>query len=193
MQLVARITCAVTVIGMVSACAVQTPDRKSEMTGRPAYYEQAISAAKAGNVKKSIALLERVTQANPEFAVAYTDLGLQYLQANELDKAERAFEKSISLDSADFVAYNHRGVIQRKRGNFTSAKEMYLAALKHNPNYANAHLNIAVLYDIYMYDLERAMQHYKKYQLLTGNQDALVGKWIVDLERRISVKNKGAD
>ena len=65
-----------------------------------------------------------------------------------------------------------------------------MRAISHNSDYANAHLNIAVLFDIYLYDLDRAMQHYKMYQSLTNASDELVGKWVVDLERQISAKNK---
>ena len=64
---------------------------------------------------------------------------------------------------------------------------MYLASIDQSAGYANAHLNIAVLFDIYLYDLDQAMGHYKKYQSLTNNSDKLVAKWVVDLERRIAV------
>lgn len=160
------------------------------MSDNPAYFNEAIIAAKDGDTEKAIVLFEKVTHENPGFSVAYTDLGLQYLKKENMEAAEQAFEKAISLNPSDFVAYNHRGIIMRRRGDFSGAKEMYQAAIELSPDYANAYLNIAVLYDIYLYDLERAMQHYKKYQSLISNSDKLVGKWIVDLQRRISVKNR---
>lgn len=162
----------------------------SGVIDEPTYYNEAIAAAKEGKIEKAIILLEQVTQANPGYAVAFTDLGLQYLRKDNLQAADLAFEKSIALNSSDFVAYNHRGVIMRKRGDFAGAKKLYLSAIDQNPYYANAHLNIAVLYDIYLYDLDQAMYHYKKYQSLTRNDDKLVGKWIIDLKRRISAENK---
>lgn len=180
-------------VGVVSACATQVRDTGKTATTNPGQYNEAIAAAKEGDTGKAIDLLKKVTKENPNFSVAYTDLGLQYLQLNELDEAERAFEKSISLDSGDFVAYNHRGVILRRKGDFSGAKNMYQSAIKYKPDYANAHLNIAVLYDIYLYDLDEAMRHYKKYQSLTDNGDKLVGKWVIDLERRISANNKKAN
>lgn len=195
MRILTRISCVIYAIIMITACATQT-EKGSDRPGAGGvarnlpYYSEAIDAAKKGDTLKAIALLQKVTKSNPDFSIAHTDLGLQYLQEDNLDKAEKALEKSISLDSANFVAYNHRGVILRKRGDFSGAKEMYQTAIKHNSDYANAHLNIAVLYDIYLYDLDLAMRHYKKYQLLTNDSDKLVGKWVVDLERQISAKNK---
>ena len=190
-----KIFCAIISVSVIAGCAMQSAKNNEQgkaggLAGGPAYYNEAITAAKEGKTEKAIILLERVTQTNPEYAVAYTDLGLQYLQEDNLQAADQAFEKSISLNSSDYVAYNHRGVILRKQGDFAGAKDMYQTAIDQNPDYANAHLNFAVLYDIYLYELDHAMQHYKKYQSLTSNGDKLVGKWIVDLDRRISAKNK---
>ena len=190
-----KIFCIIFYVSVIAGCAMQSAKNKEQiksggMPGGPAHYNEAIAAAKEGKTEKAIILLEKVTQTNPDFSVAYTDLGLQYLRKDNLQAADRAFEKSISLNSSDFVAYNHRGVILRKQGDFAGAKDMYQTAIDQNPDYANAHLNFAVLYDIYLYELDHAMQHYKKYQSLTSNDDKLVGKWIVDLDRRISAKNK---
>ena len=50
--------------------------------------------------------------------------------------------------------------------------------------------NLGVLYDLYMQDIESALQAYRNYQdVLTSAEvpveaDPLVNRWIVDLERR---------
>jgi len=195
LQILTRIFCVVFCVSAIAACAVQSANNKEQIGASgavegPKDYNEAIIAAKQGKVDRAIILLEKVTQNNPEYAVAFTDLGLQYLRKDNLQAADMAFENAIILNSSDFVAYNHRGVIKRKQGDFVSAKKMYLAAIDQNSDYANAHLNLAVLYDIYLYELNQAMSHYKKYQSLTNNGDKLVGKWIIDLERRISAKEK---
>lgn len=195
MQTLIKICYIIFSVSVIAGCAMQSAKnteqiKSGSVAGGPAHYNEAIAAAKEGKTEKAIRLLEKITQTNPDYAVAYTDLGLQYLREDNLQAAGRAFEKSISLNSSDFVAYNHKGVILRKQGDFAGAKGMYQTAIDQNPDYANAHLNFAVLYDIYLYELDHAMQHYKKYQSLTSNDDKLVGKWIVDLDRRISAKNK---
>ncbi|MCW8923512.1 MAG: tetratricopeptide repeat protein, partial [Gammaproteobacteria bacterium] len=133
-------------------------------------------------------LFEKTTRTRPGFVDAYINLGLQYMQKKELDKADQAFSKAIKLDVTNHIAYNHRGIIMRMRGDFTAAKEMYQLALKYDPNNVNVHLNVAILYDIYLYEPDLALYYYKQYQLLTGESDKLVGKWIVDLERRVTAK-----
>jgi tetratricopeptide (TPR) repeat protein len=178
--------------GVIAACTSQSTFNKSQSGAGevPEYYNEAIAAAKEGKTERAIVLLEKVTKGNPDYAIAFTYLGLQHLQKEDLTAADIAFNRALALDPSDYVAYNHRGVIMRMQGDFNGAKKMYLSAIDKNPDYANAHLNIAVLYDIYLYELDSAMRHYKKYQSLTGDEDKLVAKWIVDLDRRITAKSK---
>lgn len=195
MQIITRICCLVFAAVVVVACSVPAgrndgQSEKGDVLDKPLHFNEAIVAAKEGDTDKSIVLFEKVIRENPDYSVAYTDLGLQYLKKKNMAAAEQAFETAISLNPSDFVAYNHRGIIKRMQGDFSGAKEMYKTAIQLNSDYANVYLNIAVLYDIYIYDLERAMQYYKKYQVLTGSSDKLVSKWIVDLQRRISVRNR---
>ncbi|MDH5611422.1 MAG: tetratricopeptide repeat protein [Gammaproteobacteria bacterium] len=180
---------------MLTACALQVQESASHIDTEnkirlSSYYAEAVSAAKNGLIDKAIELFETVVHESHDFGDAYTYLGLQHLQKNDLDKADRAFEKAILLDSTNFVAYNHRGVILRNRGDFSAANMMYQAAIKYNPDYANAHFNIAILYDIYLYDLEKALYHYRTFQALSGESDKLVEKWIIDLERQIVTASK---
>jgi len=180
-MLVACMPPAKEVVAPVKTSAAAVPAEKMN-------YKAAIVAAREGDRDEAIELFSKATQIKPDYADAYVGLGLQYLQKKQLDKAGQAFSKAIALDSTNYVAYNHQGIIMRMRGDFTGAKAMYQAAIRYNPNYANAHHNIAILYDIYLYKYDLALYHYKKHQLLTGDSDKLVDKWIVDLERQMAAR-----
>jgi Flp pilus assembly protein TadD len=156
----------------------------------PKNYSAAISAAKSGNPRKAINLLTEITKKNPDFSPAYTNLGLQYLQIKKNTQAEDAFKKAIKLNPADATAYNHLGIILRMKGDFSDAKSMYQQAINSNSDYANAHLNLGILLDMYLYELSDALTQYKYYQSLTNNSDKLVGKWIIDIKRRIQTDTK---
>lgn len=190
LQIVIRLVYLFFVCNVVTGCMLQVQEEKSapeekNSTMKLPYYDEAVIAAKRGDVDKAIDLFKKAALATPDFANIYTSLGLQYLQKGDLDQAEDAFDKAIGLDAGNYVAYNHLGAIMRKRGEFSTAETMYLTAIKLNPDYANACLNIAVLYDIYLYNHEQALLYYKKYQALSGGEDKLVSKWIVDLERQM--------
>jgi hypothetical protein len=40
------------------------------------------------------------------------------------------------------------------------------------------------LYDLYLQDTEKALQHYRRYQELTPSEAGTVTKWIADLQQR---------
>lgn len=179
----------------LSACG-SMPEKKpvvvdsKKVIKAPANYNSAVSAAKKGKTRAAINLLTKITQKHPDFSPAFTNLGLQYLKSKKSKKAENALKKALSLNSKDATAYNHLGIIMRMKGEFSGAKNMYKQAIKSNENYANAHLNLGILLDMYMHELPDALQHYKSYQSLTKNSDKLVGKWIIDIERRIKSGKK---
>ena len=154
--------------------------------GAKATYAQAISAVKAGHDKKAIQLFSGLTREYPDFAASFTNLGLLYLKQEKLTEAEHAFMQAITIHPADAIAYNHLGVVLRQRGQFDQARQAYENALRINASYASAHLNLGILNDIYLQNLETALQHYQRYQNLTGDADQQVAKWIVDLERRVN-------
>lgn len=183
-------TLAVSACGYMPGKSSSTEDRKTISLKAPENYSSAVAAAKSGKTSKAIKLLTEITMKNPDFSPAYTNLGLQYLQKKKNASAEDALKKAVKLNPDDAIAYNHLGILLRMKGNFSDAKNMYQQAIKSNSDYANAHLNLGILLDMYLYDLSDALKHYKYYQSLTNNSDKLVGKWIIDLERRIQTDTR---
>lgn len=176
----------------ISACAylperTVATDNKNDISKVPDHYFSAIGAARKGETDKAIKLLTGITEKNPVFSPAYTNLGLQYLQTKKYKQAEKSLKKALDINYNDAIAYNHLGIIMRIKGDFSNAKDMYQHAIRSNANYANAHLNLGILLDLYMHELVDALQHYKNYQSLTNNSDKVVGKWIIDIERQIKL------
>ena len=147
-------------------------------------YDRALLSAKAGRTQEAIDLFAEMTRKHPGVSVGFTNLGMLQLRAGKYDAAQQSLAEAVRLNPGDAVAQNHLGVALREQGQFKQSETAYLTALKINDGYANAHLNLGILYDLYLQDLGRALQHYERYQALTGSQDDTVAKWIVDLERR---------
>jgi Flp pilus assembly protein TadD len=187
----------VVVVAFVLAGCETLPEKQSVAqpvmpAGAKATYTRAISAVKAGQDKKAIQLFTGLTRDYPDFAASFTNLGLLYLKQEKLDEAEHAFKQAITINPADAIAYNHLGVVLRQRGQFDQARQAYKNAIRINAGYASAHLNLGILNDLYLQNLKIALQHYHRYQALTGDADKQVANWIVDLERRVkSSKNAG--
>jgi tetratricopeptide (TPR) repeat protein len=147
-------------------------------------YERALLSAKAGREQEAMDLFGEMTRNHPGVSLGFTNLGMLQLRAGQYDAAQQSLAEAVRLNPGDAVAQNHLGVALREQGQFKQSETAYLTALKINDSYANAHLNLGILYDLYLQDLGRALQHYDRYQVLTGSQDDTVAKWIVDLERR---------
>ena len=180
---------------LLSACQSGTPLKDSLKPVNPkaqAEYQQAVSIMRSGQTQHAFKLFNSITKKYPGFSGPQLNIGLMHLRKNQLDMAEKAFKKAIHINRDNAVGYNLLGVVYRKSGEFLQAKESYHQALSKNPDYANAHLNLGILYDIYMGNLKQAVHHYEQYQRLSNNNDKKVTKWIIDLKRRIKTDKTSA-
>ena len=149
------------------------------------FYEDAVASLKSGKTAQAVELLVQVSNDAPDKPYVFTNLGLAYLQQQELDLAEQAFIQAIARDDRDAVAHNHLGILQRQKGQFKEARSRYQRAIQIDSGYASAHLNLGILFDIYLQELDLALRHYQKYQSLIGEEDKQVAGWIVDIKRRL--------
>ena len=152
-------------------------------------YNKAVNAMKNGRDDSAISQFQAITQTHPNLAAAYVNIGLLHLKYKRYEKAEKSLLQATTIQPGDPVGQTHLGLVYRHLGKFKEAKQAYDQALKSDPKYSFAHLNAGILYDIYLNDLARALNHYQQYQALTNNADKTVDKWIIDLQRR--VKNNG--
>jgi len=148
-------------------------------------YDVAIAAMKSGNIARAKNILSNLTQTYPDLAGPHVNLGIIHFRADEIDKAEEAFKQALKINPDSAVSLNHLGIIYRGKGKFAEAKSNYERALDISPNYAYAHLNYGILLDLYLGELDEALDHYQKFQELAPGKDKEVKNWIIDLERRI--------
>lgn len=153
-----------------------------------AEYQSALSFMKSGEDEQALQRLAILTSKYPNLSGAFVNLGIIYLKEERYKDAQQVLIQATTISPANAVAHNHLGIAQRGLGEFRKAEQSYLEALKFKPDYSHAHLNIGILYDLYLNELQRALDHYEKYKSLTGGSDSVVEKWIVDLKRRIDKK-----
>jgi Flp pilus assembly protein TadD len=148
-------------------------------------YEQAIAALKNGATEQALTLLTRLSLDAPDKPRLFTNLGLTHFRLHQAELAEQAFQQAIARNPDDAVAHNHLGILQRRQGRFEDALLEYQRAIEIDSRYARAPLNLGILFDLYLQDLEKALQQYRKYLDLTSEENAQVAGWIVDIERRL--------
>lgn len=148
-------------------------------------YAAAVEDLKNGATESALAELQRLGEIAAEKPRLFTNLGLAYFRLQQFEPAEASFREAIERDASDAVAYNHLGILQRRKGQFQQALQAYQRAIEIDVKYAHAHLNLGILFDLYLQDLEKALQQYRIYQSLTNEQNEQVAGWIVDIERRL--------
>ena len=148
-------------------------------------YLQAIAALKSGDTAEALELLLQLSREAPDKPNVFTNLGLAYFQLQQAELAEQAFMQALAGNADDAIAHNHLGILKRRKGQFQDALLEYQRAIEIDAEYARAHLNLGILFDLYLQDLEKALQQYRKYLELTSEENAQVAGWIVDIERRL--------
>ena len=97
--------------------------------------------------------------------------------------------EAAALGSADVAALNNQALLLTEQNQFSEAAVMLETGLQSSPEVAELHYNLAVISELYLLDLDRALRHYKRYQELSSGEDKDENKrvtgWIADLERRL--------
>jgi Tfp pilus assembly protein PilF len=74
------------------------------------------------------------------------NVGLFYLNQNDVDNAVKSFNKTLSLDAKYYLAWNALGLAHSMRGRLDEAAKAYQKCLEVNPQFTEAHNNLGTVY-----------------------------------------------
>ena len=186
---------------VLSACATTAPERSSsrieiqEAVGFTITeeariggdvridYESALTLLEQGRHDEGVALLEAIAVEAPQFSAPRIDLGIAYHRAGDLEAAEQNLLQALQLNFDHPIAHNELGILYRKTGRFREARRSYESALAIYPNYHFARRNLAVLCDLYLADVDCALENYDAYMATVPGDDE-ASMWIADLKMR---------
>jgi tetratricopeptide (TPR) repeat protein len=147
-------------------------------------YSQALQLMKSNRHTDAELELKQLIVAYPQFAGPQLNLGLLYLQDSRLPEAEGAFKAALQVTPANAIAGDELGIVERKLGKFADAEAAYLRAIAAEPNYAPAHLNLGVLYDLYLSEPQKALEQFERYIEIAGENKQVAG-WVIELRKRV--------
>ena len=150
--------------------------------GARADFDRAVRSLEQGQYESGIAALLKVTETTPSTS-AYIDLAIAYGRVGDLERAEASLERALELNPRHPVAHNELGILYRKKGRFQEARQSYEKALALYPEFHFARRNLAILCDLYLWDVDCALEQYEKYtQAVPEDEEA--GRWLADLRTR---------
>ena len=147
-------------------------------------YAQALQLMKSGRNTDAELEFKQLAAGYPQFAGPQLNLGLLYMRDSRLPEAEAAFKAAVELSPNNPVAGNELGITLRKLGKFTEAESAYQRTITAEPNYAPAHLNLGVLYDLYLAEPKKALDQFERYIEIAGENKQVAG-WVVELRKRV--------
>ena len=147
-------------------------------------YNTALKHMRAKNYDTAILEMQRVAKMDKRVSGPWVNIGMAYKELGDIPKAKSAFQKALSINAKNPYALNQLAIMQREEGKFEQAEKLYMQALSTYPDYQNAHLNLAILCDVYLRKIACARDHYQEYLNLTGGQDKQVNAWMSQLGKQ---------
>jgi len=151
-------------------------------------HERAVAAMAADDWVEAELELEQLTVEYPTFPGPFVNLAIVYRHDGRDEEARGMLEQALGIDPQHAAANNQLGIMLREAGEFEAAEAAYHTAIAADPAYDLAYYNLGVLLDLYLRRGVEALEAYEKFQSLQAEPDAEVGRWIVDLRRRLGVE-----
>ena len=132
----------------------------------------------------AIELLLQVIEASPGVSAPYINIAIAYRLTGRPEEAERHLRTAMALIPDHPAAGNEYGLLLRQSGRFAEARTVYEQVLAAYPDYHPARRNLGILCDLYLHDLECALEQYQIYSAAMPDNEP-VRRWIVDLKQRL--------
>ena len=152
--------------------------------------------------------LTRAISINPNYAEAYYNRGVLYVNQGKLDSAEadlnraiklksqstkhlgNSLDSSLQIDANEAKLYFHRGMVYQNQNKFDLAELDYVTAVQLNPNFAEAYANLGLsqINRGNITDATRNLEKAHQLLLLQGNSNLAdkVANWLEIIEQETS-------
>ncbi|GLS25518.1 tetratricopeptide repeat protein [Marinibactrum halimedae] len=128
--------------------------------------------------------LDNLIEVAPKLSGPLVLKGDVYVQQSKLKSAIDSYFQAIAVNENNVNGYLKLAIAQRKHGDFVRSQNTYAKALSIWPDFPEAHLNLSVLYDVYLNKPLKAQRHLEAYQFLSQGKDKRTAQWLSELQER---------
>jgi tetratricopeptide (TPR) repeat protein/ABC-type transporter Mla subunit MlaD len=140
-----------------------------------------VTQFRQGKLTAAQLALEKAIAADPNDAFTLTTLGAVMIEQNRIEDSLAYLERASEVVPDDPVTLNYLGVAASQLGQFGKAEQSLRRAITVNPEYAEAHFNLAVIYATAKPpSIALAKRHYEKALELGSGPDARLDSLLRD-------------
>ncbi|MDT8420785.1 MAG: hypothetical protein RQ754_10160 [Desulfuromonadales bacterium] len=140
----------------------------------------------ASDYEASIELFDDVIEQVPDVSAPHVDIAMAYRNIDRPELAEDHLNAALHLIPGHPVASQEYGLLLSSAGRFSEARDIYQQSLEVFPEYLPLRKNLGILCDLYLHDLECALEQYRAYAELQPD-DEYVQLWISELQIRLGL------
>jgi len=120
-------------VGIINAELLSVPEKAR------IHYTRGLEESQKGNREAAIEEFKQAIAEHPSFAIAFNELGVQYLKLDRLEEADVAFQSTLKIQPDSFPALTNRGIAIFMMKRYGEAVPVLRKALKQNDQSAVCH------------------------------------------------------
>ncbi|HJS24245.1 MAG TPA: tetratricopeptide repeat protein, partial [Pyrinomonadaceae bacterium] len=155
-------------------------------------YQKGSAAAQKGDAKAAVESLSAAVAAHPNFALALSELGVQYMNLKQYDKAGETFDALLKLKPDDVSAHLNMGIVDFNKKKMDEAESHLRKALELKSAGPSAHYYLGLT----LVSLKRYEEAQKEFELTLSNGGeniALAHKYLGGLYMSAQRNKEAAD
>lgn len=192
--LLQRLALPLVMASLLAGCAANAPKQEVQAVAAVpvlvvapedrADFDAATERMNSGKYQEGIELLDKVIARSQKNPVPYINRGIAHARLGNHKLAEDDLKRALELEPGHPVANNEYGMLFRKTGRFSEARQLYEKLLEKYPYYPLVHKNLGILCDLYLRDYQCALREYEIYKSAVP-EDKNIKIWIADVQRRL--------
>lgn len=154
---------------------------------------EAKKAIRKNDYKTAKQKLGVITQKDTSLSGPWVLLGNIAVEQGQYKQAQENYKQAIKITPNNINAYIALAKVQRLMGEFNVAQNTLALTLEVWKDCPEAHLNLGVLYDLYLNQPKKAQQHIEAYLFLNGYKDRKAMAWYNEIQSRTGIKTSFID